>query len=99
MDVNGPVIVRAVDTFDQNTFGRMDHSLVGVPGSSIPRRRTLIKLIDMGNRMRKMSNSDRSPTDACVFCGIIRGVGTRKMYEVIHVSCLKLITLLRISDS
>lgn len=42
----------------------------------------MIKLIDMGNRMTKMNSSDRSlRVEDCVFCGIIRGEGTRKIYE------------------
>lgn len=46
----------------------------------------MIKLIDMGNRMTKMNSSDRSlRVEDCVFCGIIRGEGTRKIYEVITI--------------
>ena len=81
MNVRGPV--RAIDSLSQN-LNRMELSLVEVPKSSVPRRRTLIKLIDMGNRMAKMNNSDRSiREEACVFCGIIRGEGSRKIYEVL----------------
>ena len=62
--------------------GRMRAPILTVASGEIPRRRTFIRLVSMGNKIAKLQDSDRSPQDDCVFCDIVKGVGRGKIFEV-----------------
>ena len=61
--------------------------ILTVASGEIPRRRTFIRLVSMGNKIAKLQNSDRTPQDDCVFCDIVKGVGRGKIYEVCSLTC------------
>lgn len=61
--------------------GRMRAPILTVASGEIPRRRTFIRLVSMGNKIAKLQDSDRSPQDDCVFCDIVKGVGRGKIFE------------------
>lgn len=56
--------------------------ILTVASGNIPRRRTFIRLLSMGSKIAKLQISDRSPQEDCVFCGIVKGVGSRKIHDV-----------------
>ena len=56
--------------------------ILTVASGEIPRRRTFIRLVSMGNKIAKLQGSDRSPQEECIFCDIVKGVGRGKIFEV-----------------
>lgn len=42
---------------------------------------TLPSALQMGSRIAKADNTDRSPKEDCVFCNLVSGKGTRKIFE------------------
>ena len=58
--------------------------LLAVANGDAPRKRANVRVSGMGQKWAKAQTSDRSPREDCLFCGIVKGAGSRKIYEVDH---------------